>query len=221
MKILALSDIHGANKVASEIIKREADADVVVISGDLTTHGTRAEAIEAIGGFRVVVPRILAIAGNMDSPDIDAGYAAEGMGLDGTGVVFGDAGFFGVSGGPKSFLHTPFERTEDELLAVAEQGWTQVLTARRKIFVPHAPPHGTKLDEARMGIHVGSTAIRTFVEQRQPDLLICGHIHESLGEDTLGKTRMVNCGSVREGRYVVVEIREGISIFLRQLNRRG
>jgi Icc-related predicted phosphoesterase len=57
------------------------------------------------------------------------------------------------------------------------------------ILLFHAPPHETKLDRvARDGqmidhvpldIHVGSIAIRRFIEKQQPLLTLHGHIHES------------------------------------------
>jgi uncharacterized protein len=217
MKILALSDIHGSYDLAQRILRREANVDLVVIAGDITTHGSRTEALEAVAVLRAMAPRVLAIAGNMDSENIDAGLAEEGIGIDGSGVIVGEAGFFGVSGGPRSILRTPYERTEEELFRRAEQGWEGVAASRWKIFVPHAPPHGTRLDTIRMGLHVGSTGVRKFVDAHQPDLVVCGHIHESAGKDALGKTQMVNCGAVRDGHYALVEIEGDIRISCKEL----
>jgi len=57
------------------------------------------------------------------------------------------------------------------------------------IFLFHAPPYQTKLDQVANGgkmidhvpldVHVGSIAIKRFIEQRQPLLTLHGHIHES------------------------------------------
>jgi Icc-related predicted phosphoesterase len=57
------------------------------------------------------------------------------------------------------------------------------------IFLFHAPPHDTCLDRAALDgvavdgvpleVHVGSIAIRRFIEERQPLLTLHGHIHES------------------------------------------
>jgi uncharacterized protein len=219
MRILALSDIHGAYKLAKKILDLEPAIDVVVLAGDLTTRGSATEALDAIRELGSAAPHLLAVAGNMDSLEIDRSFDEEGVGINGRGVVINEVGFFGVSGGTKSILHTPFELTEDELMATARRGWEHVSEARTKVFTPHTPPYGTKLDVIRTGAHVGSTAVREFVETHQPDLLICGHIHESSGEDYLGKTRMVNCGSVREGRYALVEIGGTISVKLKELGR--
>lgn len=57
------------------------------------------------------------------------------------------------------------------------------------IFLFHSPPYETELDRAGLDgkridhvpldVHVGSIAIRRFIEQRQPMLTLHGHIHES------------------------------------------
>jgi len=59
----------------------------------------------------------------------------------------------------------------------------------RAIFLFHAPPYDTVLDRAALDgrmvdhapvdVHVGSIAIRRFIEKRQPLVTLHGHIHES------------------------------------------
>jgi Icc-related predicted phosphoesterase len=59
----------------------------------------------------------------------------------------------------------------------------------RAIVLFHAPPHNTCLDRAGLDgvmvdhapvdVHVGSIAIRRFIEARQPLLTLHGHIHEA------------------------------------------
>ena len=59
----------------------------------------------------------------------------------------------------------------------------------RSIFLFHTPPHETNLDRAALDgkmvdhvpldLHVGSIAVRRFIEARQPLLTLHGHIHES------------------------------------------
>ncbi|HET7293385.1 MAG TPA: metallophosphoesterase [Vicinamibacteria bacterium] len=60
---------------------------------------------------------------------------------------------------------------------------------REAVFLLHCPPHGTALDRAALDglrvehapldVHIGSIAIRRFLEARQPRLALCGHVHES------------------------------------------
>jgi Icc-related predicted phosphoesterase len=70
----------------------------------------------------------------------------------------------------------------------------------RTLFVLHSPPNGTRCDLVATGRHVGSRAIRAFVERHQPPFVLSGHIHESprVGggsyEDRIGRTAVVNPG---------------------------
>lgn len=70
----------------------------------------------------------------------------------------------------------------------------------KTIYVTHSPPHGTGLDMIRSKEHVGSKAIRNFIEKEQPLLTLHGHIHESPEvsgkyRDMIGETLCVNPGS--------------------------
>ena len=215
MRILAFSDIHGHYEIVESILSHESPIDVVIIAGDLTTHGTPGEAGEAITKLQRFQKPLLVVAGNMDLPGFEQLYTQRGVNINACGVQVADVGFFGVAGSPFTPMHTPYELSEDEILRRAEEGWKQVRSAFRLVFVPHAPPRSTKLDKLFVGAHVGSLAIREFVECHQPDVLICGHIHESRGIDVLGKTQMVNCGASGEGSYAVITLDEKVTIELK------
>jgi Icc-related predicted phosphoesterase len=78
------------------------------------------------------------------------------------------------------------------------------------ICVFHAPPYASGIDDAteldddlsirggasgqRM-IPVGSTAVREFIEARQPMLALHGHVHDAKGAVNLGRTLCINPGS--------------------------
>lgn len=77
----------------------------------------------------------------------------------------------------------------------------------RAVFLFHTPPYDTALDRAALDgkvyehvpldVHVGSIAVRRFIEERQPLLTLHGHVHESArltGEwkIRLGKTVCIN-----------------------------
>lgn len=59
----------------------------------------------------------------------------------------------------------------------------------RAICLFHAPPYRTRLDRAALDgqmvdhvpldVHIGSIAIRRFLEERGPAVALCGHVHES------------------------------------------
>jgi Icc-related predicted phosphoesterase len=67
------------------------------------------------------------------------------------------------------------------------------------LYVLHSPPRDTRCDMIRPRTHVGSRAIRAFVEHHQPALVLSGHIHESPRvsssyRDLIGRTVVVNPG---------------------------
>jgi Icc-related predicted phosphoesterase len=210
MKVIALTDIHGAYARAEEILAREAPFDAILVGGDLTTRGTAREAEEAIRRLGASRTPVLAIAGNMDSTEVEEAMGRVGTLLDGHGAILQGVGFFGVSGAPVSPMQTPYEIPEEEIMKRAEAGWGELAGAKRRIFVPHAPPRDTRLDIIHGGKHAGSSAVRRFIEARQPDAAICGHIHEARGLDTLGATQMMNCGPVQRGFYGILTLGDTI-----------
>ncbi len=67
------------------------------------------------------------------------------------------------------------------------------------VYLLHSPPRDTACDVISTRQHVGSRAIRAFVEANQPPLVLSGHIHESprvsgAWRDQLGRTTVVNPG---------------------------
>ena len=67
------------------------------------------------------------------------------------------------------------------------------------VYVLHSPPRDTACDVSSTRQHVGSRAIRAFIEARQPRLVLSGHIHESPRvsggwRDAIGRTPVVNPG---------------------------
>ena len=82
---------------------------------------------------------------------------------------------------------------------------TKDVDLSKTVFLFHTPPYktnldraaldGRKIDHAPMDVHVGSIAVRRFIEKRQPLLTLHGHIHESariMGSwrDRIGNTHM-------------------------------
>lgn len=212
MKFLAFTDIHGAYERVDHIISLEQGVDGIIVGGDLTTYGSPEDGAKAIRVFQNNGLPVFAVAGNMDSPEFDAKHESLGVSINARGLMLGEVGLFGVSASPFTPMHTPYEIPEEEIARRAQKGWGDVSAARWKIFVPHAPPRDTKLDKIMLGKHVGSTAVREFIEQRQPDVVICGHIHEARGTDSLGKSKMINCGPAGKGYYAVIEIGKDITV---------
>jgi Icc-related predicted phosphoesterase len=216
MKIIALADVHGDIDRAEDILAGVSDADVVVIGGDLTTRADPSEAEAAIERFRSDGRPVVAVAGNMDLPAVEERYRRLGISLDSNGVIIDGIGFFGVSGCPPTPMMTPYEISEEEMARRIEIGWGMTRHASRTVFVPHTPPRATTLDRISLGAHVGSTSVRNFIDREQPDLVICGHIHEARGIEKLGTTTVVNCGPGHQGFYALIEVGENVRAEIRR-----
>ncbi len=71
---------------------------------------------------------------------------------------------------------------------------------KHAIFLFHTPPYDTPLDRAALDgkthehvaldVHVGSIAVRRFIERRQPLLTLHGHVHEAARLTGQWKTRL-------------------------------
>jgi hypothetical protein len=212
MRLLTFSDIHGAYRRIDEILALEKDYDAIIIAGDLTTNGSAQEAEEALRLFAKYGRPIFIVAGNMDPHPLDVVFAQHARLVDARGELLGDIGIFGVSGSPPTPFRTPYEISEEEIALRAKSGWEQIRSARLKIFVPHAPPLNTTCDKLPSGRHVGSSAVRAFIEQHQPAACVCGHIHEARGADVIGKTQIVNCGPAGKGYYAVLNVGKAVSV---------
>lgn len=214
MRIAYVVDVHDRFEAVDRALARTGPVDLLVVGGDITTAGSAADAERAVEHWRPLAPRMLAVAGNMDSPAIDARLVELGVSIDGRGLVIEDVGLHGVSACAYTPLHTPHELPDEELGRRAESGNADVAACRVRIFCPHCPPYETACDRLRTGEPVGSPAIRAFVERAQPDLVLCGHIHESRGEDTIGRSRIVNPGPAAAGHFALVEVATAVAVRL-------
>ncbi len=201
LRIFAFGDIHmDLGKLAA--MPDLADADLLLVTGDLTNFGGRAEAGKIIAAIRARNPALLAVAGNLDRPEVNRYLLDEGISLHGRGVLWNNLGIFGVGGSNPTPFGTPNEFAETELARLADQGLAASHDARARILVSHAPPHGTATDRLRDSSHVGSRSIRAVIEEHQPDLCLTGHIHEARGTDTIGRTTIINPGMLRDGGWI-------------------
>jgi Icc-related predicted phosphoesterase len=107
-----------------------------------------------------------------------------------------------------------YELTEDELSEALRAGHAQISGAEHHVVLSHPPPRGGALDRTSTSKHVGSTALRSFIDQMQPELVLCGHIHESRSAEKLGQTTAVNCGLAAAGFYALAEVGDQLRVDL-------
>lgn len=216
MKIIAFGDIHMAAGAARRI-PGIREADLIIVTGDMTNRGGVEEAKSVLDPILSLNPSVLAQFGNMDRPEVDRYLESLDLNLHGQARLFHDEiCLVGVGGSNPTPFRTPSEFSEGELLRLAEQAMQQGLECRKRaeqdgktvplILVSHVPPYGSGIDTLTNGRHVGSTAIRKIIERYRPDLCISGHIHEAKGKDLLAGTPLVNPGALPEGGYATIDI---------------
>ena len=99
-----------------------------------------------------------------------------------------------------------------------ENSWQEARKYPHTVLVSHNPPKDSACDVIPGNIHVGSTAVREFLEEAQPDVCLCGHIHEARAVDRVGRTIVVNPGALAQGGYVLLRSSGGkLSVELRVL----
>jgi uncharacterized protein len=208
MRLLGVADVHGRTDRLARILDEAGPVDAILFAGDMTHFGSPDDAEVIVRLAQAMGATVLAVAGNCDSREIDVRLDELGVSLAGRGVCLGGVGFIGLPAIPP-WRATMYHFTETELGEILEEGRSQVADTQRLVVLSHVPPRGTKLDRVLLGRHVGSTALRAMVDKVQPELVVCGHIHEGRGIDRVGATTIVNCGPAGRGRYAIVELADG------------
>ena len=194
MKLLLFSDVHGDLDACRRLVDRADDVDVVVGAGDFcVARRNLAAPIEALSA--IDTPTAL-VPGNAETEDeiaeqlSAAGWIDDVHVLHGDGVTIEGVPFYGLGGGVPVTPFGPWsydfsEAEARNLLADCPEG---------AVLVSHSPPKNA-VDRDSKGKHLGSTAVRTAIEQKSPVLTVCGHIHGSWGETAeIGPTPVVNAG---------------------------
>jgi Icc-related predicted phosphoesterase len=192
MRLLAFSDVHRDSRQAQRLAEMAEEADVVIGAGDFASqHRGLGDVID----MQVVIekPTVL-VPGNSETDEelreACGGWRAATV-LHGDGTDIDGVSFYGLGGGvPPTPWPWSFDLTEEEAERELASCPDDV-----DVMVLHSPPKG-HLD----GRGLGSEALLRAIEERQPRLAVCGHIHECAGqEDTVGTTRLVNLGP--DGRF--------------------
>jgi len=202
MRIYAVADIHG-QKRRIEMIERRVAAlhpHVLVVAGDLTGYPHDVATVAALN--EVPVP-VLFVPGNIDAPELNEwfGRYANIASLHLKEVTMGGISFTGLGGIitgrlPAGLLpegRLPIHIMED-------------MTGPNTVLVTHEPPWGV-LDRGSTGLSGGSKALLGAIQEKQPRVLICGHMHDSRGIAFAGETMVVNCSMGQTGAGVLIDLK--------------
>jgi uncharacterized protein len=187
VRILAFSDIHRDLRQAEHLAEQAREVDVVVAAGDFASmHQGLDELIDVLAVIQT--PTVL-VPGNNETEaalrEACRGWRAARV-LHGEATDVDDVSFFGLGGGvPVTPWSWSFDLTEDDALTKLAD------CPPEGVLVVHSPPKGyVDGDE-----HFGSEAILQTIEDKQPQVVICGHIHESAGDEArIGSSRVLNAG---------------------------
>lgn len=206
MKILAVSDMHGEYMKIIEYLKKNT-VDLIILTGDITHFGPPELAEEIINEISSFDIPVLAIPGNCDPINLYGNIDnSNAINIHGRSVTIKNIGICGFGGSNPTPFNTPLEFDEVEIYDEARKAMESIKDHKVTLFITHAPPVGTKTDILPSGDHVGSESIRRVIEEFQPTLNICGHIHESRAMDEVGKTKVVNPGMLSEGHACMINI---------------
>lgn len=189
MRILAFSDLHLSESRAATLVAASVEADLVIGAGDFCNVRQGLDAAMALlSGIRapmVVTP------GNAESADELRAAALPGTTvLHGEGCEIAGLRLFGLGYGVPV---TPFGSWSCDL-SEAEAAALLAACDAADILITHSPPKGVA-DRTSGGVSVGSTAIRDAIARVQPQLALCGHVHDCWGETgQIGGSHVVNLG---------------------------
>jgi Icc-related predicted phosphoesterase len=210
--IYATADLHGhldrLDRITDNIVALKPD--VLVIAGDITSHREPAAYIRRLNDLPVPV---LAVRGNMDAQETERllEQCPNVTSLHQKKVTINGVSFVGMGG----TIPVPFSSR----ICLREKHMIEAMDHLIKtdsLLVAHPPPYGT-LDEGFGNIHAGSRGLRRLILEKQPKMLICGHIHEKPGLALIEKTLVVNCSMGRSGAGVLITLSGDTAPMVRML----
>ena len=205
VRLVCFGDIHMALRAIERMAPVLREADVAILTGDITNFGDPPDAFQVVEAVRAHCQTVWAVTGNLDMAWVIDAFRDAGISLHGESRRLGSLGVFGCGGSNITPMDTPTEFEEHELADVLSRGHASVADAPRRLMICHTPPFDSRLDRLVNGTPVGSPAVRRFIETHEPDVAVVGHIHEGRGVDRVGRTLVLNPGALRDGGYVVVD----------------
>jgi Icc-related predicted phosphoesterase len=202
IRVAAAGDIHCApdnrDAVLTAFDAVEGQADVVLLAGDLTTHGEPEQAEVLAEACRAMETPVVAVLGNHD---LHAGRADEltevlraagiemldrshttlsscGVGVAGTKGFVGGFRGLGLPDFGEPSLRAIYAETSDEVRALSE-GLREIALCPFRIALLHYAPVADTLDgePPEIWTFLGSDRLAAPILEHRPDLVLHGHAH--------------------------------------------
>jgi Icc-related predicted phosphoesterase len=234
IRIAAAGDVHvretTRDEVAEAFIKADRDADLILLAGDLTTHGEPEQAALLARICEPLEVPVIAVLGNHDChanriPELVGELERGGIevldrswtvrSVDGCEVgIAGTKGFIG--GFPGSHLPDFGEASLRELYAEAsaeidalDEGLREVATAPYRIALLHYAPTAATLEGEPPGIwaFLGTDRLAAPILAHEPDLVMHGHAHAGTFRGEIGSVPVFNVSVHAMGRdFTIFEL---------------
>jgi Icc-related predicted phosphoesterase len=227
IKIAAAADIHAAETHGEQLREAfehaAADADVILLAGDLTADGEPAEAQVLADACRALEVAVFAVLGNHDFHLDKQDEIAEILDRAGVrvlnrdsavcelnGIELGIVGTKGFVGGfPGSTLPDFGERLLREVYAETTEearalgrGLRRVSHCSLRIVLLHYAPILDTIVGEPPGIHafLGSSRLGNPIQEYRPDMVLHGHAHAGTFRGSLGDVPVYNVAVHVTGR---------------------
>jgi Icc-related predicted phosphoesterase len=219
IRVAAAGDLHCAEPLRERVARAfdtlAGETDLVLLAGDLTTHGLPEQAAVLADACRGLAVPVVAVLGNHDHHSGSADEVASVLRdagvvvLDRDHVILGvgesDVGIVGVKGFVGGFpgaeipdfgerlLRDVYRETSREVEAL-EAGLEAIAGCHRSVVLMHyAPTAETLVGEPEpIWAFLGSGRLAAPIGMHRPDLVVHGHAHNGSPEGSVGEVPVRN-----------------------------
>jgi uncharacterized protein len=238
IRVAAAGDIHcderNRDRVEAVFARVQRRADLILLAGDLTTHGEPAEAEVLADAARDLDVPVVAVLGNHDLHSglqrevvrivrdggitlLEQDWTVCDIGGIGVGVV-GTKGFVGGFPGSsipdfgEPSLRALYAETTAEVEAI-DRGLAAVRDCPLRIVLLHYAPTMMTLEGEPEGIWalLGSNRLAAPIASHRADLVLHGHAHEGTFQGSIGAVPVYNVAVPVTGRdFWIFELEPGV-----------
>jgi Icc-related predicted phosphoesterase len=219
LRIAAAGDVHcsedNRDQLRESVRALRGTADLVLLAGDLTTHGEPEQGAMLAEAFAGIVVPVFAVLGNHDwhadrSQELVDALATggirvlerEAVSCDAGGHRVGIVGLKGFVGGfagshlpdfGEPLLRSVYRETSQDVEAL-DQGLREIaLCPTRIVLLHYAPTEGTIVGESPgIWAFLGTDRLAAPIAEHEPDLVLHGHAHAGTFEGAIGQSPVYN-----------------------------
>jgi Icc-related predicted phosphoesterase len=219
LRVAAAGDVHAVEPLRERLTRAFAaaadDCDLILLAGDLTTHGLPEQAAVLADACRGVTVPVIAVLGNHDHHSgradevtaelergglvvLDRGHTVLEIGEVEVGIV-GTKGFVGGFPGAEipdfgePALRQIYRETSAEVDAL-EEGLEAVAGCHKRIVLLHYAPISDTIVGEPEGIwaFLGSGRLAGPIGMHRPELVVHGHAHHGQAKGSIGTVPVYN-----------------------------